>query len=37
MDKNAAGGTGYVCDVCGDTFESAAALKRHIRERGLVT
>jgi hypothetical protein len=26
----------YVCHVCGETFDSAAALRRHVREQGLV-
>lgn len=26
----------YVCDACGDQFDSEAALERHIHEVGLV-
>jgi hypothetical protein len=26
----------YVCHVCGETFDSAATLHRHVREQGLV-
>lgn len=26
----------YRCEVCGETFESEAALERHVHETGLV-
>lgn len=26
----------YECEACGDAFESEAALRRHVREVGLV-
>jgi transposase-like protein len=26
----------YVCDICGETFQSERALNRHVHEVGLV-